>query len=63
MATRGRSKRKRKKGSGRAVGVKTHGRSPRGSNRGKPRVRVDSYRRGKPQSKRKRARKRRGRRR
>lgn len=62
MATRGRSKRKRKKGAGRAVAVKTHGRSPRGSNRGKPRVRVDSYRRGKPNAKRKRSR-RRGRRR
>jgi hypothetical protein len=48
MATRGRSKRKRRKGSGRVVGVKPHGRSPRGSNRDKPRVRVDGYRRGKP---------------
>jgi hypothetical protein len=61
MATRGRSKRKRRKGAGRAVGVKPHGRSPRGSNRGKPRVRVDAYRRGKP-SAHKRRRGRRGRR-
>jgi hypothetical protein len=60
MATRGRPKRKRRKGAGRAVGVKPHGRSPRGSNRGKTRVRVDGYRRGKPKGGKKR---RRGRRR
>lgn len=48
MATRGRAKRRRKSGAGSAVGVKGHSRSPRGSNRGKPRVKVDSYRRGKP---------------
>lgn len=48
MATRGRAKRRRAKGAGSAVGVKGHTRSPRGSNRGKSRVRVDGYRRGKP---------------
>lgn len=47
MATRGRPKRRRRKGAGRAVSVKPHGRSPRGPNRGKPRVRVDGYARGK----------------
>jgi hypothetical protein len=30
------------------VKVKPHSRSPRGSNKGKPRVRVDNYLRGKP---------------
>jgi hypothetical protein len=44
--TRGRPKRKRKPGAGRAVGVKRHTRSPRGPNRGKPKVVVDGYRRG-----------------
>lgn len=48
MATRGRRKRKRAPGAGSAVTVRGHRRSPRGSNRGKPGVRVDSYRRGKP---------------
>jgi hypothetical protein len=45
--TRGRKKRKRKPGAGSAVGVKGHTRSPRGPNRGKPKVRVDGYKRGK----------------
>jgi hypothetical protein len=48
MATRGRKKRKRLPGAGRAVPVKPHTRSPRGPNRGKPLVRVDGYKRGKP---------------
>lgn len=48
MATRGRKKRKRRPGSGSAVPVKPHTRSPRGPDRGKKRVVVDSYRRGKP---------------
>lgn len=52
--TRGRKKRKRRPGAGSAVGVKRHTRSPRGPNRGKPRVVVDPYRRGKPPRKRKR---------
>lgn len=51
--TRGRKKRKRKAGSGTAVGVKRHTRSPRGPNRGKPRVVVDPYRRGSGARKRK----------
>lgn len=46
--TRGRKKRKRKPGAGSAVGVSGHTRSPRGPNSGKPRVRVDGYKRGKP---------------
>jgi len=46
--TVGRKKRKRKKGAGSGVKVKPHTRSPRGPNRGKKRVRVDSYKRGKP---------------
>lgn len=46
--TVGRRKRKRRSGAGSAVGVKPHYRSPRGSNKGKRRVRVDPYRRGKP---------------
>jgi hypothetical protein len=45
--TRGRKKRKRKPGAGSAVGVKPHWRTPRGPNRGKPKVRVDGYKRGK----------------
>lgn len=53
MATVGRAKRKRKKGAGSAVKVKAHTRSPRGSNAGKPRVRVDASRRGKPSRKKK----------
>lgn len=52
MATRGRSKRRRRASSGSAVGVKKHSRSPRGANRGKSKVTVDSYRRGKPAKKR-----------
>ncbi len=52
MATRGRRKRSRKTGSGTAVGVRKHSRSPRGKNSGKSRVTVDSYRRGKPARKR-----------
>lgn len=47
MATRGRKKRKRKSSAGNAVSVKPHARTPRGPNRGKPRVRVDGYKRGK----------------
>jgi hypothetical protein len=52
--TRGRPKRKRKPGAGSAVGVKGHTRSPRGSNRGKKKVRVDGYKRGKGARKRRR---------
>lgn len=47
MSTVGRPPRKRKKGAGTAVGVKSHTRSPRGSNAGKKRVKVNSYKRGK----------------
>lgn len=55
FATRGRPKRKRRPGSGSAVRVTGHTRSPRGPNAGKSRVRVDGYRRGKaPKKKRKR---------
>lgn len=50
--TRGRPKRKRKPGAGSAVGVKRHTRSPRGPNRGKRKVVVDGYRRGKAPKKR-----------
>ncbi len=49
--TRGRPKRKRKPGAGRAVGIKRHTRSPRGSNGRKPKVVVDGYRRGKGRGK------------
>lgn len=52
--TRGRKKRHRKAGAGNGVKVKPHSRSPRGSNRGKPRVKVDPYHRGTPKRKRKR---------
>lgn len=52
--TVGRKKRKRKKGAGSGVKVKPHTRSPRGANKGKKRVRVDSYKRGKPPGKKKR---------
>lgn len=52
MATTGRRKRRRRAGAGRAVLVKKHSRSPRGSNAGKRAVRVDSYRRGKPRKRR-----------
>lgn len=50
MATKGRKKRSRAPGAGAAVGIHPHTRSPRGPNRGKPRVRVDGYKRGKPGS-------------
>jgi hypothetical protein len=50
--TRGRKKRKRKPGAGSAVGIKRHTRSPRGPNKGKARVVVDSHKRGKPPKKR-----------
>lgn len=46
--TRGRKKRKRAAGAGSGVKVKPHTRSPRGSNRGKSRVTVSPYRRGRP---------------
>lgn len=46
--TRGRPKRKRRPGAGSAVKVGGHTRTPRGPNRGKPSVRVDGYKRGKP---------------
>lgn len=46
--TRGRKKRKRKPGAGTAAAVRGHTRTPRGPNRGKPIVRVDGYKRGKP---------------
>lgn len=52
--TVGRKKRKRKPGSGSAVKVGGHTRSPRGPNRGKRKVRVDGYRRGKARRKRRR---------
>ena len=52
--TVGRKKRKRKPGSGSGVKVKPHTRSPRGANKGKGRVRVDGYSRGKAPSARKR---------
>lgn len=48
MATVGRKKRKRRPGAGSGVKVKPHTRSPRGSNKGKKRVRVDPYKRGRP---------------
>lgn len=51
--TRGRPKRKRKPGAGTGVKVKRHSRSPRGSNKGKKRVVVDPYKRGRPPKKRK----------
>lgn len=50
--TRGRKKRKRKPGAGSAVKIKGHLRSPRGSNKGKTKVRVDGYKRGKAPKKR-----------
>lgn len=52
--TRGRRKRKRKPGAGSNVKVKAHGRSPRGSNAGKPRVKVSPYKRGKPKKRKRR---------
>ena len=54
--TRGRRKRKRKPGAGSAVKVGGHTRTPRGPNRGKPRVVVDGYKRGKPPKRRRRRR-------
>lgn len=57
--TVGRKKRKRKKGAGSAVRVKPHTRSPRGANKGKRRVRVDSHKRGSPPGGKKKKRKRR----
>lgn len=48
MATHGRAPRARAKGAGSAVTIKPHTRSPRGPNKGKPRVRVNPYKRGKP---------------
>lgn len=51
MATVGRKKRKRKPGSGSAVKVKTHMRTPRGKNAGKKAVKVDGYKRGKAKKK------------
>lgn len=52
MATRGRKPRKRASGAGSAVSVGGHGRSPRGPDAGKPRVKVKSYKRGKPRKRR-----------
>lgn len=54
--TRGRKKRKRKAGAGSGVKVKRHIRSPRGGNKGKPKVIVDGHARGKPPKKRRRRR-------
>lgn len=54
FVTRGRAKRKRKPGAGSAVGVRSHTRSPRGPNGGKPKVRVDGYKRGRAARKRRR---------
>lgn len=54
--TRGRKKRKRKPGAGTGVKIKRHSRSPRGSNKGKPRVVVDGHQRGRPPKRRKRKR-------
>lgn len=54
FVTRGRKKRKRKAGAGSAVGIKSHTRSPRGPNKGKPAVRVDGYKRGKGKKKKRR---------
>jgi hypothetical protein len=48
--TKGRKKRKRKPGARTGVAVKAHSRSPRGPDRGKTRVIVDSYQRGKPRN-------------
>lgn len=59
FVTVGRKKRKRKPGSGSGVKVRPHTRTPRGPNRGKRKVRVDGYARGKPPgSKKKKSRKR-----
>jgi hypothetical protein len=56
--TRGRKKRKRKPGAGSSVKIGGHTRSPRGPNAGKPKVRVDGYKRGKAPKKSKRSRRR-----
>ena len=53
--TRGRKKRARKPGAGSAAKVGGHTRSPRGSNKGKARVVVDGYRRGKPKKRKRRS--------
>lgn len=47
FVTVGRKKRKRKPGAGSGVKVKGHLRTPRGANKGKKKVRVDGYARGK----------------
>ena len=57
--TVGRKKRKRKRGAGSAVKIKSHMRTPRGANKGKRKVRVDGYRRGKAPKKKRTRRKRR----
>ena len=54
FVTRGRRKRARKPGAGSAQRVKPHTRSPRGPNKGKPAVKVDPYKRGKPKRKKRR---------
>lgn len=53
--TRGRKKRARKPGAGSAVKIGGYTRSPRGPNKGKPRVVVDGYRRGKPKKRKRRS--------
>jgi hypothetical protein len=57
--TVGRKKRKRRKGAGSAVKVRSHIRSPRGPNAGKRKVRVDGYARGAGKRKKSRRRRRR----
>jgi hypothetical protein len=52
--TRGRAKRKRRPGAGSAVKTRSHTRSPRGPNKGKARVKVDGYKRGRAPRKRRR---------
>ncbi len=54
--TRGRKKRKRKPGAGTGVKIKRHTRSPRGPNKGKPKVIVDGHARGRPPKRRRRKR-------
>jgi hypothetical protein len=56
--TRGRKKRRRKPGAGTGVKIKRHSRSPRGANKGKPKVIVDGHARGRPPRKRSKRRKR-----
>lgn len=53
FVTVGRRKRRRKPGAGNGVKVKSHLRSPRGTNSGKKAVRVDGYSRGKKPKRRK----------